>query len=531
MSRASGPRHTLELPLVVAEAGRHVLEKRFLAANTLRNGLLQSALCALDVCRADPEWDWTRKLPRDTREQRQLRSECFAAIKERHGLTETALCAVERRMRSACWIGDHMTARLGHVIVKEVLRTVERHLFEGAGRPRYRKMDDCRTVSSRQISPMILKGSPADGLTLHWSGLALPIRRCEFSAADLHSLGCELIHCRVKRIASGRAAPASPWRYAVQLVVRGRPRIHRSRAAMGVLGIDSGPGVFGAAWRDGPEGSGAELIALAPEVEPDEAAIRVAARSMDRSLRAANPDCYDSLGRCRSRPRNRSRRYAKMRAQQRRREAKATTNRRNSHGQTTNRLTAKAADVRLEGHGFKFMSALFGKRIRRCAPGRFLSELKRKVEEAGGSVVVIDHRKAALSQVDACGGERMKKPLRQRWHELGPDSKTPGFIQRDIHSALLASFCDAEGVIDENGVRAALGGSCQGLVEPTASKAASVQAANAGAPRPLRPQGRRSGSNESREVPSTREPRVDRRRAWLQGRIATRRTRKVRRAA
>ena len=78
----------------------------------------------MDACRADPEWGCARELPRKTKEQRQLRSERFAATKKRQGFTETALCAVERRMREACWIDDHMTARLGHVIVKEVLRTI-----------------------------------------------------------------------------------------------------------------------------------------------------------------------------------------------------------------------------------------------------------------------------------------------------------------------------------------------------------------------------------------------------------------------
>lgn len=528
--RAEGARHVVELPLTVTESDRHRLERRFAAANTLRNGVLESALRALDVCRADPAWAAARLLPGSTKPERAARSAAFAAAREHHGLTETALCAVERRMREACWIGDHVTARLGHVIVKDVLKAIEGHMFLRRGGPRFRCADDCRTISARQSSPMILKGSPEEGYAIRWSGLTLRVRREDFSASELHSLGCGIVHCRVKRIPSGRVAPASPWRYAVQVVVRGAPMIHRPRADHGVVGLDLGPGVVAAVWRDGPEGAGHALIPLAAEVAVDDAAIARAKRGLDRSLRAANPDCYDAAGRCRKRPRRRSKRWLKAMARQRRAEARAARRRRNSHGRDANRLLAAASEIRLEDHGFRGMTALWGRRIGRCAPGLFVSELCRKATDAGGSVVRIDSRKAALSQVDACGGERMRKPLAQRWHALGPEAPAVamgGFVQRDLHSALLASRCDAAGLIDRVGVRADLEGACQRLVEPTAALAASVQAARPDASRPVRPSGRRSGPNGCPEVPRTRETmsRRQRRRDWLRARIATRRAR------
>lgn len=530
--RAEGARHVVELPLTVTESDRHRLELRFAAANTLRNGVLESALCALDACRADLAWKAAHLLPGSTKPERAARAAAFADVRERHGLTETALCAVERRMREACWIADHVTARLGHVIVKNVLKAIEGHMFLRRGRPRFRRADDCRTISARQQSPMILKGSPEEGFALHWSGLTLRVRRATFSASEMHSLGCGIVHCRVKRIPSGRIAPASPWRYAVQVVVRGAPMIHRPRAGHGVVGLDLGPGVIAAVWRDGPEGAGNALIPLAAEVVIDDAAIARAKRGLDRSLRAANPESYDAKGRCIGRPSKRSKRWLKGIARQRRAEARAAKRRRNSHGRDANRLLAVAAEVRLEDHGFRGMTALWGRRIGRCAPGLFVSELCRKATDAGGSVVRIDGRKAALSQVDACGGERTRKPLAQRWHALGPEAPAAavgGFVQRDIHSALLASRCDAAGLIDRVGVRADLEGACQRLVEPTAALAASVQAARPDAPRPARSSGRRSGPNGCPEVPRTRETmsRRERRRDWLRARIATRRTRRT----
>lgn len=297
MSRSSGPRHVLELPLAVDERSRHVLECRFRAVNTFRNGVLQAALNALDACRVDPAWEAARLLPRRTKEDQLARRLAFETIRKTHGLTEASLLVVERNMRTSCWIGDHVTARLGHVIVKEVLGSIDSHLFLKRGRPRFRKADDCRTINARQRSPMLLKGSLDDGFVLQWSGLILRVRRRCFSSSEIHSLGCEIVHCRAKRVPSGRAAPASPWRYAVQVVVKGKPYLHRERAASGVVGIDTGPAMVGIVWREGPHGAGHALIPLAVEVERDEAAIRKSQRSHDRQRRAANPHCFDDRGR------------------------------------------------------------------------------------------------------------------------------------------------------------------------------------------------------------------------------------------
>ena len=526
MARSKGPRHVIELPLTVDQRTRHCLERRFAAANTLRNGILQEALRALDACRADPAWAAARLLPRKTKAERIARSEMFSIVRENHGLTEVSLNILERQMRNYCWINDHISARLGRAIIKDVLRSIDGHLFLKRGRPRFRKADDCRTISAEHMSPMRLKGSVADGYMLRWSGLNLPVRGTQFSTAEEHGLGGELVHCRVKRIPNGKTQPASPWRYVVQVVVKGKPLVHRERASSGVVGIDTGPSLIGVVWRDGPAGSGYSLVPLAIEVEPDEAAIRRSERSQDRQRRAANPDCFDDRGRWikGKHLRHQSKRNAREMASRRKREAKAALHRRNSHGRDTNRILSVANEIRLEDHGFRGWMALWGRAIGRGMPGGFVSELKRKCLDAGGSVVMINTRRAALSQVDALGGERLKKPLRQRWHELGDGS---GFVQRDLHSALLASHCNAAGVIDPIGIRADLEGPCQDLVRPTAASAAAMaEAARTRAKPASRSKDRQSGSNASPEVPAMRElSRTVRRRNWLRGRIATRQTR------
>ena len=503
MSKPRKSCHTVEFPLTVTEADRHRLERRFAAANTLYNGVLQDALRALDACRKEPAWDAARKL------KGKNRTEAFKAVRHARGLTLSALARAMRTMRSGCWIEDHLESRLGDVLVAQVLRTIDRHLFEGAGRPRFRAQDDLRSVSANKHSPIRLLGSPVDGLAVHWGGLVLAVRRNEFSSSELHSLGCKRLYCRIVRHASGRAEPATPWRYAVQLVVEGKPYVHRPRAAYGMVGIDFGPGTVATMFRDAEGDPEPEVIHLAHEVDIDEAAIRLGKRHLDRSRRASNPDCFDTAGRCIKRPRKRSRRYERERARQRRREARAARHRRNCHGRDTNRILTAAVNIRTEDHGARGFAGLWGKSLGRKAPGLFVSELKRKALDVGGSVIEIDCRKARLSQLDHTSGTCTKKPLSQRWHALADGS---GFVQRDLYSAFLASHCDAEGVLDSTGAeRHWREGVCNRLVRPTAAEAAAVgkaaRAPGLGPKRRLRaatPRRRQSGLDGRPAVPVTR---------------------------
>ena len=524
--RDKGPRHVLELPLTSTESDRHLLERRFAAANTLRNGVLQHALLALDACRVDPAWVAARLLKRDSKVEKAARGAAFLLVRERHGLTETALCAVEKTMREGCWIADHMTARLGHVVVKEVLKAVEGHMFLGRGRPAFRRLDDCRSISARQDSPMKLRVTANDGVRLSWSGLWLRVRREEFSPSEMHSLGCDIVHCRVVRVASGYVAPRSPWRYALQVVVKGAPFVSRFRATSGIAGIDTGPAMVGVVFCDAEGDPEPMLIPLAAQVERDEAEIRLSSRRLDRQRRIANPHCFDYRGRWirGQRIRHQSKRHRSEMASRRRREAKAARHRANCHGRDTNAILMHAAEVRYEGHGFSGWTALWGRAMGRGAPGMFVSELVRKCVDAGGMAVVINHWKAALSQTDHFDGVRTKKPLRQRFHALSDGS---GFVQRDVYSAFLASHCDAAGTIDLDGAGRHWERLCEGVVRPTGTLASvEVEAARASALRkpraPALAGARRSGSNGSRAVPVTRE---SRRRAWLRDRIAIRRAR------
>ena len=65
----------------------------------------------------------------------------------------------------------------------------------------------------------------------------------------------------------------------------------------------------------------------------------------------------------------------------------------------------------------------------------FVELLKRKAESAGGKVVEVNTRVLRMSQYDHVTGQYTKKPLSQRWHDLGGSGL---LVQRDCYSAFLA---------------------------------------------------------------------------------------------
>lgn len=106
--------------------------------------------------------------------------------------------------------------------------------------------------------------------------------------------------------------------------------------------------------------------------------------------------------------------------------------------QTTSRLAVRFGVLAVEKLAAKAMSAGGGARKRglnrellAASAGAFHTMLACKAEEAGGTVVWVEPREAAPTQTCCESGQRTKKPLGQRWHEL-PDGRR---LSRDENAA------------------------------------------------------------------------------------------------
>lgn len=134
-----------------------------------------------------------------------------------------------------------------------------------------------------------------------------------------------------------------------------------------------------------------------------------------------------------------SRRYCQRQVQLSEMERKLAATRKNEHGQLANKVLGLGDRIQIEKLSYKGLQKNFGRSAKVRASGMFVQLLKRKAESAGAKVVELNTRKLKMSQYDHVTGQSTKKPLAQRWHELGGSNT---IVQRDCYSAFLAKCVD-----------------------------------------------------------------------------------------
>jgi len=167
---------------------------------------------------------------------------------------------------------------------------------------------------------------------------------------------------------------------------------------------------------------------------------------MDRQRRTANPDNYDTKGRIKKPGKKRlqwksSKSYERTRRRKATRERKLAAHRKSLHGQIIHQIVAVGTTIIMEKLSYKAWQKQYGRSVGLRAPGMFVAMLRRTVASTGGTLIEVPTRTTRLSQFCHGCGKAVKKPLSQRWHAcqcgIGP-------IQRDLYSAFLAAYLDAD---------------------------------------------------------------------------------------
>ncbi|CAB1129505.1 protein of unknown function [Candidatus Hydrogenisulfobacillus filiaventi] len=187
------------------------------------------------------------------------------------------------------------------------------------------------------------------------------------------------------------------------------------------------------------------LEGFCEEVVRKHQVVRRLQRKLNRQRRANNPDNYLPDGRVKPGPKrwvksNRQRRTEAELADLLRREA---AHRETLHGELAHRILAMGRVVKTEKLSYRAFQRQYGRSVGVCAPGKFVSILRRKAESAGGRVIEFSTRQTKLSQVCHGCGRVQKKPLSQRVHRCACGIE----MQRDLYSAFLARCVGEDGLL------------------------------------------------------------------------------------
>lgn len=176
---------------------------------------------------------------------------------------------------------------------------------------------------------------------------------------------------------------------------------------------------------------------------------------MQRSQRANNPENFEPNFKARKGRKivvkkgkvkkgkaqwKKSKNYLKAAAKKRELERRKAAYAKNQNRRIVNEILRHGKNIKTENVSVKGWQKRYGKAISAKSPGFVQSELCRKAEKAGGTVIKFSTQKTALSQTHL-DGTRIKKSLSQRVHM---DRFTGDGMHRDLFSAFLARFVNQD---------------------------------------------------------------------------------------
>ncbi|MHC5611113.1 MAG: RNA-guided endonuclease InsQ/TnpB family protein [Nostoc sp.] len=413
-----------EIPLKTTSKDLAILAARLEAGRQLYNAVLSEGRTRLQLVRDSELYQQTRlidkndKKAKSTAFQKAREAYCFSDYDLQSFANKTAIASI--------WIKSNLDAQTIQKVATRAFKAIDRMAFGKAKKVRFKQKGQFASLEGKTNKQGI-----------RWTGNAVEWSKLKLSAiitnepVILHGLNSKIKYVRlVRRILNQKTY------WFAQLVCEGEPyQKPKNIIGDGTVGIDLGVSTVAIV--------GDEKTIWTPfavELTSKQKKIRRLQRKMDRQRRANNPENFNPNGTVKkgSKRWNNSNQYKKTAAKKQEIERKQAAHRKSSHGKLVNRTLELGKNVKTEKVSVKAWQKLWGKSIGFKSPSSFQSELLRKAENAGGTVLMFSTRKTALSQTCLCGNKQ-KKSLSQRVHHCSVCGLK---MQRDILSAYLSRYVD-----------------------------------------------------------------------------------------
>ncbi len=444
MARNTTPTFVTELSLKIDSQQEKELLARFQAGRQLYNACLGEAMTRMELVRTSELYQQAKNLPRfilnkkGEKVQNKARTKAFTEARKAYRYGDYELQALATIVSNQSkWVAQKIDSNTQQKLATRAFKASERVMLGQGKKVRYK-------VSSRFKS---LEGkSNKQGLRwkdnkVVWGKLELKVLIDEDNPVINHGKKSKIKYVRILwRYLNGKR------RWYVQLINEGFPyQKPQNYVASGTIGLDlnvSNIAFVGDNY--------AGLLPFAENVPTYQKEIGKLQRKMERSRRVNNPNNYHSGG-SKKRGRktfatkglpkkgrqkwNNSRSYLKSANKKREIERKKAAYAKSQNRRLVNEILRHGKEIKTENVSVKGWQKRYGKAIAAKSPGFVQSELKRKAENAGGSILKFSTRKTALSQTHL-DGTRIKKKLSERVHK----DVTGVVMHRDLFSAFLSRF-------------------------------------------------------------------------------------------
>jgi len=377
MPKKTTPSFILELAIVSSSHDEAELNTRFEVARQLYNACLDEAKRRLYLLRQSNEFQHAKRMPKTVNGKRnKSRSLAFKGLNAKFGFSEYDLTIFSTKIRNS-WISNHIDANTAQKIAARAFKAVQCVAFGRAKRVRFKGKNQLKSVEGKTNKSGI-RYDAKTGCVL-WKGLKLKCIQDKNDKVVIHGLSHRVKYLRIiRRIFNGKV------RFFVQLVLEGKPLIKdKNKPTDNIVGLDIGPSTI-AVVKD----EQAIIERFCDELKNKQKEIRRLQRKLDRQRRANNPQNYNPNGTIKKGKKtwHSSTRYKKTRRKLAELQRKLAAHRKTLHGNLANRILKKGKYVKTEKLSYRAFQKNFSRSVRDRAPGMFMEILRRKAENAGGSV-------------------------------------------------------------------------------------------------------------------------------------------------
>ena len=434
MVRSTTSSFITEIPLIVDSKQESELLSRFQAARQLYNACLNETMKRLELVSNSELYQAVRRIPRTKKKER---SDAFKKAREQYRYSEYDLHSFAAiTSKSSKWIAQKVDSNTQQKLATRAFKASERVILGHAKNVRYKVASRFRSVEGKTNK----QGLRWKDDCLVWGSLKLQPIIDPVNPIIRHGLESPVKYVRLLwRILNGKR------RWYAQLVNEGKPcQKPQNYVSDGLIGLDLN--INNIAFVGDNH---ADLLPFAEKVPTFQREMTALQRQMQRSQRTNNPDNFEPNFKARkgrktvvkkgkvkknSRQWNKSKNYHKAAAKKRELERRKAAYAKTQNRRVVNEILRHGKHIKTENVSVKGWQKRYGKAIAAKSPGFVQSELVRKAENAGGSVIKFPTQTTALSQTHL-DGSRIKKPLSERVHR---DVTGVPEHHRDLFSAFLS---------------------------------------------------------------------------------------------
>ena len=420
--KESTPSSVHELTLMVNQTEYKELVKLQDLGRILYNACLGESLRRLKMVKQDKFYKETVAIPKDTSENKKLRTENFKILNDRYGFKNSSIQSFAVKCKNESKFLDQLGVHVVQKIATTAFKAVQKIAFGKAKKVRFKKKGELVSLEGKNNSTFLRY---SNGYALI-KDLTL---KCKLRKNDKyfeHFLKHRIKYCRlVSRKFKNK------YKFFLQVVYEGKP-YQKVQLGDSHTALDIGPSTIAKV-----NDKNATLKRFCEDIVFSHKEISKLQRKASRKLRLSNPQNYDKGGAVIKGCKNwiKTNEYLKIQNKISDKERRLAYRRKQLHGEEINLILSQSWKVSSEKLSYKAFQKLWGKSIASFAPGQFITRLKDKIKVLGGEFQEINTFKTKLSQTCVCGNVK-KKSLKERYHNCDCGVS----MQRDLFSAYLGLF-------------------------------------------------------------------------------------------